>query len=248
MKLKDFEIERFEHNGFTCVIYRDPEPPNPREWDNLATLACWHRRANLGDKQIEGMTFKQVVKMVRDDGDKILALLPLMLYEHSGMTMWTGDRPRGWPYNCRWDSGQVGWGYVTKKQAEKMGCILGQKYEMTRQKRDADGNLTDEREVIRTGVYDREFFEDAIRAEVKAYDDYLTGACYGYEVLDEDGDHIDSCEDGDHIDSCWGFYVSDPEDPEGDGGIEYVRQQARDAAESHKPIGWTPSACNVSCE
>ena len=33
----------------TARIELDPEPPNPREWDNLGTMVCLHQRHSLGD-------------------------------------------------------------------------------------------------------------------------------------------------------------------------------------------------------
>ncbi len=156
----------------------------------------------------------------------MLAIVPLWLYDHSGITMKASAGCPGYPFTCRWDAGVVGWGYVTRKGAEAMGCKPGEKFTHPRTKE--------------IKAYDREFFEAAIVGEVQTYDDYLTGSCYGYQVLDEDGDHVDS---------CWGFYVShDEKDPDGDGGIGFVRQQAREAAEASKPIGYTPSKCNVRCE
>jgi hypothetical protein len=32
------------------LIYED-DPGSPREWDNVGTMVCWHRRYNLGDTQ-----------------------------------------------------------------------------------------------------------------------------------------------------------------------------------------------------
>jgi len=200
------EAEKFKHNGFTVTIYFDPQPMDPRECDNLSTLACWHRRASLGDEQIEGMNAKELIKHVRDKGDKILALVPLYLYQHSGMTMNTTG------FSSGWDSGQVGWGYVTRASAEQMGCV---------------GTYKD-RETGETKTYDKAFFEDAIRQEVKVYDDFITGQCFGYEVTDEDGDHIDS---------CWGFV----------GDLDYVRKEARESAENAEPLGKVHGACTASC-
>src|SRR5271166_4140206 len=118
------EAESFKHNGFTVRIYYDPSPFDPRENDNLVTLACWHRRANLGDEQIEGGTTpKELIKRVRASGGKVIAILPLYLYEHSGMTMNTTG------FSCRWDSGQVGWAYITKASAEAMGCVSSYEYQ-----------------------------------------------------------------------------------------------------------------------
>jgi len=204
------EAEKFQHNGFTVTIYYDPDPLDPRENDNLSVLACWHRRERLGDEQIEGMSAKEVIKRVRDSGDKILALLPLYLYQHSGMTM------RCAPFSCPWDSGQVGWGYVTRSGAEKMGCVG------VHHKRLDDGT------VVEDGTWDKARLEDAIRSEVEEYDNFLTGQCYGYEVTDEDGDHIDS---------SWGFV----------GDLDYVRKEAKSAAEHAEPLGKVHGGCNASC-
>ncbi|MBM7454496.1 hypothetical protein HNR62_000325 [Oceanisphaera litoralis] len=45
-------------------------------------------------------------------GDLKLLILPLYLYDHSGLTMSTG------PFGCRWDSGQVGWIFATHQRVE----------------------------------------------------------------------------------------------------------------------------------
>ena len=44
-----------------------------------------------------------------EDLDKYI-ILPLFLYDHSGITMSTG------PFSCPWDSGQVGWIYAPKQK------------------------------------------------------------------------------------------------------------------------------------
>lgn len=43
---------KWEHDGkLYCIhIQRDDNSESPRDWDNLATMACWHSRYNLGDK------------------------------------------------------------------------------------------------------------------------------------------------------------------------------------------------------
>lgn len=203
------ETEKFKHNGFTVTIYIDPDPPNPRtDYDNYTVLACWHRREHLGDRQIEGMNETLFRASLEIAGEEVLALVPLYLYQHSGMTM------RCEPFSCPWDSGQVGWGYVTRAAAEKIGCIPGQKY------KDQDGSEK---------TYDTAFFEDAIRQDVKYYDAFLTGECFGYEITDED--------DGDHIDSCWGFL----------GDVDDVRKEAASAADAAEPLGKVSSGCNASC-
>lgn len=44
---------------------------------------------------------------------KGMAILPLYLYDHSGITMKTGG------FSCPWDSGQVGWIYAAKEDIQK---------------------------------------------------------------------------------------------------------------------------------
>lgn len=37
-------------DGYNLQVFRDEYAENPREWDNLGKMVCWHRRYNLGDK------------------------------------------------------------------------------------------------------------------------------------------------------------------------------------------------------
>jgi len=62
-------------------------------------MVCWHGRHNLGDEHdyTDPHQFRD-----RMDFDACV-ILPLYLYDHSGITMSTG------PFTCPWDSGQVGW-------------------------------------------------------------------------------------------------------------------------------------------
>lgn len=84
---------------FSYQIMIDEDPPNPREWDNLGTMVCWHPEYNLGDTGRRDNI---------PDWDKVLSL-PLYLYDHSGISMSTRYT---YPYNDPWDAGQVGMIYV----------------------------------------------------------------------------------------------------------------------------------------
>ena len=86
---------------------------------------------------------------LREYHPDILAVLPLYMYDHSGITINTTG------FSCKWDSGQVGWVWITRSDAEKMGC--------------AD--------------WSEEKLLEAIRAEVSEYDSFLLGEVYGYRVL-----------------------------------------------------------------
>ena len=90
-------LRKFEC-GITGTVERDEDPINPREeWDNVGTMFCKHRNYILGDKDAK-----------RPESLKGLIVLPLYLYDHSGITMSTSQ------FSCTWDSGQVGIIYVEK--------------------------------------------------------------------------------------------------------------------------------------
>lgn len=89
-------------------------------------------------------------------------LIPLYLYDHSGITMRTSS------FSCGWDSGQVGWIYVTVAQAHENWPEL---------------DLLDLKG--RAARY--------LEGEVNEYDMYLTGDCWGYAVVDEIGDELGTC-------------------------------------------------------
>lgn len=89
--------------------------------------------------------------------DDIAICLPLYLYDHSGITISHGK------FSCPWDSGQVGWHYITKAKLED----------------EFDG---DEAKAMK-----------CLEAELKTYDDYLQGNVWGYVIENEEGDDVDSC-------------------------------------------------------
>lgn len=193
------DVETFQHAGFKVRIVYDQDAPSPREMDNLATMVCWHDHNRMGDVQrnrhSQDCSAKAIIREVRQSGDKVLAMLPLYLYSHSGDTI------RTTPFGDRWDSGQVGWAYVTRKSAEAMGCV-GDRHDHV------DGKA------VKVGTWDKAALENAIRQEVENYDEYIRGECYGYIVEDKGGEEVP---DG----SCWGFV----------GDLPYVRKEAMGVAE-----------------
>lgn len=88
-------------------IHRDN---GSRDWDNLGVMACWHRRYRLGDVQPE-----EAPQDYRDALPEGTVVLPLYLYEHSGITISTD------PFSCPWDSGQVGFIYATPERIKEIG-------------------------------------------------------------------------------------------------------------------------------
>lgn len=56
---------------------------------------------------------KRIDSIIQKALDKYYIILPLFLYDHSGITMNTSG------FNCPWDSGQVGIIYISKKKAKE---------------------------------------------------------------------------------------------------------------------------------
>lgn len=147
--------ETVKHRGIEIEIWSDSDSRNPRtEWDNLATMVCFHSRYSLGDENTghdNDEDFREFLK-----SDEIAIVLPLYLYDHSGITMSTGA------FSCRFDSGQVGVIYITK---EKIRNEFGVK-------------RISKKKIKEITKY--------LEGEVETYDNYLTGNVYGYTVEETD--------------------------------------------------------------
>lgn len=152
-------------------VYQDYDPESPREWDNLGTMLCWHRRANLGDETVlDRDELEARVKAAR-------VVLPLWLYEHGGMTMRCGERG-GYPFTDAWDSGQVGFILVDAETIRRdFGCKHITKKVMAR----VEASLRGEVEV----------YDQWLRGDVYGYviEDQDGGeeedSCWGFYGMDE---------------------------------------------------------------
>lgn len=230
------------------IVY-DSTPMNPREdFDHPDTMVCWHRRYNLGDKadikredaeatllamiyeynkgfenELEeaGLSSEARQATIQDEAEKYYVILPLYLYDHSGITMSTA------PFSCRWDSGCVGFIFISHADAAKNvgGPAFTATEEWTPEKQKA--------------------VEDMLRSQVQEYDNFLTGSVYGRviekferhfeqpadEELDEDSD-VEWEDDG----SCYGFFG----DHKTSGLLEDVPAALRPALEkaSHDIDKW----------
>ena len=107
-------VHSYDHKGFTINIERDEHPQNPREeCDNITVMACFHKRYTLGDKDHgydanNYANWEQMGEAIVKQED-VAAILPLYMYDHGGITI------RTTPFDCQWDSGQVGFIWITRK-------------------------------------------------------------------------------------------------------------------------------------
>jgi hypothetical protein len=104
-------IETIEYKNYNIELCYDTYPDDPRKaWDNLGTMAFYHKRYNLGDEHRFDDP-EALLEWIEDNKDDIY-YLPVYMYEHGNITISTS------PFSCRWDSGQVGFIYITKEKAE----------------------------------------------------------------------------------------------------------------------------------
>ncbi len=143
----------------TYKLIQDEDAANPRtEWDNLGTMVCFHNRYDLGDKhsyhQSHYSSWDELEADIRKR-ENVAVILPLFIYDHSGITMNTTG------FNCRWDSMQVGFIFIAKDKALKEfgGKIVTKKL--------------------------RERLETYLRSEVETYDQYLRGDVWGVKVFED---------------------------------------------------------------
>ena len=183
-------METVNYKGFKIEITSDDCPLNPRtDWDNGSTMVCQHGRYSLGDENhgvdLDGCNNWADVKQAIIDQKNPIAILPLYLYDHSGITMNTTG------FSCGWDSGQVGFIFVDEETATKIGWTA--EYAEQLAKGDDEKYAGKTREEILT---------DFMLSDVQVYDDYISGQVYRFEITDKDGEEV---EDG----SCGGFFGYD---------------------------------------
>ena len=145
-------FKSISYRGYDINILNDDEPENPRDWDNVGIMICFHRRYKLGDETTvtsnDFDNWKELFQYIDTELHGIV-ILPLYLYDHSGLSMSCGTfrhvDPQGW------DSGQVGFIFTTSEKLTEYGIDLDKA-------------------------------EEILRSEVKTYDSYLRGNVYGYEI------------------------------------------------------------------
>lgn len=174
-------MENIEYKGFNIRIEQDENLESPRNWDNLGKMICWHKRYTLGDeKLLEQYSEKKECRLKNiheycnswDEVEEVLkiefkaiVILPLYLYDHSGISMKTFRHG----IHSSWDCGMVGFIYITKEDIYKEFSVKKISKKLLEQ---VTKNL---------------------EGEVETYNQYLIGDVYGFIVEDLEENEIDSC-------------------------------------------------------
>lgn len=205
-------------------LEQDTDASDPRrEWDHFSTMVCDHRSYELGDRKAEYQEREAYARgglplleryLRRYFGAVYVAKLGLL--DHSGLHIYLDGGPH-WSDGAGWDSGTVGFIYVTHEQLD----LAGIPPDMTAEKQ---ARIIAEQEVqeydafVGGDVYG--YIIDAIpECDTKACEDrgYYNEPGYGYGTPCECACH----RAGDEVNSCWGFY-----------GHQYAEQEAKVSLEA----------------
>lgn len=172
---------------FRLNVISDEDGKNPRHDCDcyLGVLACWHRRYSLSDENAVDTLLDEIHKtrpnFQYDEPAELwqacekagMIVKPVYLYDHSGLAVSTS------PFNCPWDSGQVGFIAAPKSRIREM---LGVKR-------------------ITAKVIKRVF--KSLESEIKWFNTYLAEGVYGFKLEEkQDGKWVE-------VGSSWGFVGSD---------------------------------------
>lgn len=192
-------------------VIPDDCPSNPLDNDNLGYMFCWHPRYTLGDEQFRqgdadgAQDMREVAEyLVRDR--KALNLIPLYLYDHSGITISAGAAIEGVPTaeqvsaqgknpfdRAGWDTSMVGFIYATDESIEMTGAP-------------------------------REDIDRQLRNEVEDYAAYLEGNVWSFVAERRHCDDRD-CPHNEELETIGGFYDSADAFAEGKAAAESFLQK-----------------------
>src|SRR5699024_3165097 len=131
-----------------CLKTVGDDDRGAHRYERALDLMNYKIKAPFGSPAYEREVDERLMKVI---SQKFL-MLPLYLYDHSGITMNTTG------FSCPWDSGQVGWIYASKEDALRE--FGGKTFTSATRKK----------------------AEDRMRGEVEYYDSYLRGEAYGFEL------------------------------------------------------------------
>lgn len=168
------------YKNYMLIVDQDDFPQDPRELGDIGTMLCWHREYRLGDEhdyasprdfleemvepyiaedtELEDMSDNEILSILREND---FIILPIFLLDHSGLSISVFD------FGDRWDSGQVGWIYVSPERIKKeYGAV---------------NKIT------------KELVLKELKAEIEIYDNFLRGNVWDFTLYDTNiGEMIDS--------------------------------------------------------
>lgn len=198
---------------------------DPREDDNFTHIYGDHRNYTIGDGKppsehqyiLERGGIRLLYRYMRLFGDpahkhsKVLAFKKLGMIDHSGISFYTvsiGSSATHWADHGGWDSGAVGYVYITQERWDYLGGG------------DPDEQVDGEwKAPLGSIAITQRHADRMLEAEVETYDNWARGNVWWLSVVkpcDEHGDDmpleaIADCPHSEFVDSISGF-IGDPDD------------------------------------
>lgn len=160
------QLDTEHYKGYEIKIYADDDCESPFEWGSLCNFKALHRSYGQSLSNVEGYNESQELDEFINSED--LIYLPLYGYEHGSFGISTSNTQ--YPFNCPFDSGQLGYVWLTVKEIK----------EENKWKR-----ITKER---------RQKIIQRLIQDVETMNQYVSGEIYGYTIENEEnGDSFGSC-------------------------------------------------------
>lgn len=173
-------MDKIVKGGYAATIEHDDFPSSPRECDNMSVMVMFHKKYDIGDKDhgydMADYDSWDALKKAIIEKEKPLTVLPVYMFDHSGLTFSTDDASFRAQDPNRWDWGMVGFVFVRGDHPD-----LGQYDELP-------GKV--------------EAAERMAKLELEEYDKWQRGDVWHVKIdrMDADGG-----EGGEEVDSCGGF-------------------------------------------
>jgi hypothetical protein len=148
-------VAQYKKGEDTIKVFQDEFVNDPRrDYDHIGNMQFYHSKYCLGDKRLYNIedysSFDAMIEKNHADD----TILNVYMYDHSGLTISTS------PFSCQWDSGQLGFIFISKAD------IIANWGEHTT-------------ETVMKAV-------ECMESEVKEYESYLRGECYLLEIQQGD--------------------------------------------------------------
>lgn len=144
-------------------IYYDEDAPNPREGgDYLGSFVMWHKNYDFSDvgqkdKFRTPDDFKDFLK------DNKCIVMPVYMLDHSGQTISVYE------FSDKWDSGQIGYIYVTFEKIKEEYNLKVVNYKRIKS------------------------IKMILTNEIAELDTWVRGDIFGYVIINSKGEQVDSC-------------------------------------------------------
>ena len=180
---------RYEDDRKAIVIVRDTDARSPRQDDNLGKIMAFHRNYSFSDEKHSSNLHTALFNLLEDlapvnvnefedknDEDileeigKYAVVLPLYLYDHSGVSIRTE------PFSCKWDSGQVGIVYASMADVDKEWEGVDEKTQRENAERIMKSEISIYDDFLQGEVYGFELYEKCD----KCHHGQLVDSCWGF--------------------------------------------------------------------